>query len=337
MVEDFGVGQTAAPTRQDVARLAGVSTAVVSYVVNDGPRPVAAETRQRVLTAVRELNYRPNATARALRMGKMNAIGLIVPDISNPYFSELGHEVTSLASDESHAVLLGDANNDAERELQQLRSLIARQVDGILLVSLRPVRELTESVTNGTPVVVLDEVRRSDPHRSVAMDNRGGTLMALEHLQEHGHTRIGFIGGPAGMPGADSRKAAWARSLGRRGKDKSIVADVPFTREGGYSAVRRLMQADDPPTAVFVSSDVQAIGFLSGCHERGISVPDDVAVVSFDGTQESEFACPRLTTVKQPIEEMAQTALRSLRDPNGPRHATIAPRLIVRRSCGCGI
>lgn len=322
-------------TRADVALRSGVSAAVVSYVLNDGPRPVAPQTRDRVLQAVRDLGYRPNAMARALRRGRMDAVGLVVPDIGNPYFAEFAREVTTRAADRQHAVLLSDASNDPEREHQHVQSLIQRQVDGILLISLRPHEQIAALREEATPIVIVDQVDESDPTRSVVIDNDGGARTAVQHLLDHGHRRVAFIGGPAGMPGADARRSGWREALGGP-EDSSLVYEAPFSRRGGHAAARSLLAGPDRPTAVFVSSDVQAIGALSACSELGVRVPEDLAVISFDGTEESEFASPPLTVMRQPIGEIAEAALRSLLDGDElPPHTTIASELVVRRSCGC--
>lgn len=318
-----------------MARLAGVSTAVVSYVLNDGPRPASAAARERVLTAVKELDYRPNAAARTLASGRMHAIGLLVPDITNPYFAELAREVSALAAAERYVVLLGDANNDPDRELQQIRSLIARQVDGILLVSLRPDLHLIPAVTSRTPLVVLDQLAPSNRHRSVGLDNWGGTLLAIDHLKGHGHRRIGFVGGPHGMPGADSRRTAWLSAVAGDVSETTMAVEAPFSRRGGYDGATELLSRPERVSAVFVSSDAQAIGLVSACHDLGLRIPEDLAVVSFDGTMDSEYTFPPLTVVSQPIAVMAKSALRSLTKSSGPRHATVQPKLVVRRSCGC--
>lgn len=147
-----------APTRTDVARLAGVSTAVVSYVTNDGPRPVAAATREKVLAAMRELDYRPNAVARALRLQRAQAVGLVVPDVSNTYFGALARELSNQAFTAGYALLLGDSDDDPDRERAQIESLVSHQIDGLIIVSLAP-----DSVAdvNGTPTVYLNQ--RSSP------------------------------------------------------------------------------------------------------------------------------------------------------------------------------
>lgn len=325
-------------TRSDVARLAGVSTAVVSYVLNDGPRPVAGATRQRVLDAIEHLQYRPNAAARALKNGTMKTIGLIVPDISNPYFADFAREVSTAAFGVNHAMLLGDANNDPEREHAQVRSLVDRQVDGILLISLRPREELRMLGSEPIPIVLLDQLEDDAGTKTVVIDNYGGAVKAVSHLMSHGHREVAFIGGPVGMPGADARLSGWLDCQYHLSDERrqSLIFRAPFSRQGGYEAGLALLASGDVPRAAFVSSDVQAIGLLLACRERGVSVPHDLAIVSFDGTEEAAYSAPPLSAVRQPMSEIAAAAVRTLLDTQDrfAPHQTIESELILRESCG---
>jgi LacI family transcriptional regulator len=302
------------PTRSDVARHAGVSTAVVSYVVNNGPRPVAPATRQRVLDSMSALGYRPNAVARALRLRRATAIGLVLPDVSNTYFGALARELSDRAFTAGYALLLGDSNNDPDRERAQIESLVSHQVDGLIVLSLAPgsTAELRE-----TPTVYLDQ--RSRPGQaSIVIDNTGGARAAVEHLAGHGRRRIAHLGGLAGSPGADDR------------------AQADYSREGGHAAARDLLSRRPRADAVFVASDVQALGLLLAARELGIAVPDDLAVVSFDGTEDAVFSDPPLTAIEQPLARIADAALSTVLGqvhPDGRQEIPVD--LVIRRSCGC--
>ncbi|WP_158564037.1 LacI family DNA-binding transcriptional regulator [Jiangella anatolica] len=323
-----------APTRTDVARLAGVSTAVVSYVTNDGPRPVAAATREKVLAAMRELDYRPNAVARALRLQRAQAVGLVVPDVSNTYFGALARELSNQAFTAGYALLLGDSDDDPDREQAQIESLVSHQIDGLIIVSLAP-----DSVAevNGTPTVYLNQ--RSQPGQlSLIVDNEGGARLAVAHLAGHGLRRIAHLGGREGAPGADERRAGWAAELAATGleAEPALIVQAEYSRIAGHEAAVELLTRTPRPDAVFVASDVQALGLLAAARELGISVPHDLAVVSFDGTDDAVFSDPPLTAVEQPIPAIAEAALQAVLGQATPAAAGLVPvRLVVRASCGC--
>ena len=320
-------------TRSDVARLAGVSTAVVSYVVNNGPRPVATATRARVLAAMSELDYTPNAVARALRLRRAQAVGLVVPDVSNTYFGALARELSNRAFEAGFALLLGDSDNDIERERAQVDSLISHQIDGLILVSLDPG---SDAEVGGTPTVYLDQ-RDQPGQRTVVVDNVHGARLGVEHLIEHGRQRIALLGGIVGSPGADARHQGWETALADAGlpHGEDLVQRSEFSRAAGHEAAIALLSQPEPPDAVFVASDVQALGLLAAARELGISVPAQLAVVSFDGTDDARYSDPPLTAVEQPVDEIASTALRAIIAPAESLHEIVDVGLVVRRSCGC--
>ncbi|MFD6055519.1 LacI family DNA-binding transcriptional regulator [Agromyces sp. NPDC060279] len=331
-----------AATRDDVARLAGVSSAVVSYVLNDGPRPVADATRARVLAAIAELGYRPNATARALRLRRTRTLALLVPDIGNPFFAELAKAVQTAAFARGYAVTYGDTEYDPERERAQLAALAERQPDGVLVIGGTP-GTLAPLQAAGVPVVTLDRSGASgalgptgEPP-SVGIDDEAAARAGIRHLQEHGHERIALIAGPDDSPAARARRRAWtelvAPAVGTAALD-ALVATADYRREGGYRAALELLDRGGAPTAVFVSADVQAIGALRAFAERGVRVPDHLAVLSFDGTSEAEFTSPPLSVIRQPLGAIAEAALGLLLDGAAPRHVLVPHELVARSSCG---
>jgi LacI family transcriptional regulator len=324
-------------TRADVARYAGVSTAVVSYVVNGGPRPVAAATAERVREAIRVLGYRPNATARALRMGSTQMLGLVVPEIGNPLFAELAVAVEQHAARSGYAVLLVDSGSDPSAERALIRSLVARQVDGIIVSTVQHTSSSLDLPALDIPVVLLGTFTGREGWETVGVDARAGARLGVEHLLAHGHTRIGLIIGQAGGEG-EARESGWLDATRAAGLPDGPLAREPFTRGGGYAGALRLFAGADRPTALFASSDMQASGALRALHELGLRVPEDVAVVSFDGTDEARYAVPQLTVVRQPVQEMAHEAVARLTAaPTGraPHHASYTPTLVIGRSCGC--
>lgn len=326
-------------TRAEVASRAKVSPAVVSYVLNNGPRPVAPATRERVLRAIDELGYRPNAVARALVLRRTETIGLVVPDNSNPYFAELAKAIEDVAYSAGYAIVLGNSSNDSHRECAQLRTLSERQVDGLLFIGSSSHPDLSHLQGSGIPVVLLDRASDDYTFPSVVVDNQAGARIGVEHLVRHGHGRVACIGGPEFLPAAAEREAGWRQALRtHRIARAGVLERSEFSREGGYLAARRLLALEERPSAIFASSDLQGIGALRACHEAGLRVPEDIALLAFDGTQESEYTTPPLSVVCQPIDEIAAKSIEILLSGEGQqtgRHLVLQPSLLLRRSCGC--
>ena len=320
-------------TRTDVARYAGVSTAVVSYVLNGGPKPVATATRLRVLDAIAVLGYRPNAAARALSRGVADMIGMIVPDSRNPYFAALVHAVDDAAR--QHGCTLLVINSDSRRSTtsDHIAGLASHQLDGLVVAdTLSPAeRQLIASL--GFPLVLVNQFSADSSVPAFGVDYFEGARTGVEHLIGHGHRRIAFIGGD---PGIDQREQGWMEALTAAGLPLGPRYRVGFSLPSGYRAGLSLADEPDRPTAVFVASDQLAFSAVSALHERGLRVPEDIAVVSFDGSTESAYAWPPLTTVAQPIQRMAETAIsKLLSGDTGAVFETYPAELIVRRSCGC--
>ena len=324
-----------AVTRSDVAKLAGVSTAVVSYVVNDGPRPVADTTARRVRDAMDKLGYVPNASARALRRGKTETIGLIIGDSLNPFFVQYTFELVTAAAQKGKQILVGDAQQSPKNEKRILDELIARQVDGLLFASPFANHYGTEAL--GIPTVLIDSPGAIPGKLTVGSAAEAGAQEVVAHLVSHGRQRVGIIIGDHGFGNPDPRERGWHAALAAAGLRPGPVARVPFSREGGYAATLALLDKGQPLDALFASNDLQAIGALRALNERGVRVPEDIAVGSFDGTKESEFSWPPLTVARQQLDLLAAGAISLLETPSSPTgtHLQIATVLVRRRSCGC--
>ncbi|WP_040166465.1 LacI family DNA-binding transcriptional regulator [Microbacterium gorillae] len=324
-----------AATRGDVARLAGVSTAVVSYVLN-GSKSVRPETEERVRAAVAKLGYRPNAAARALSRGASDLLGIVVPNATNPFFAHFTHEVDLAADKRGMTLLAANADESAGRERRLIEGFVDRRVDGILLASTGAIPHLRTLVPPDLPVVLINRYDAVPGFRTVGIDLFEGARIAVEHLAEHGHRTVGLIAGtaPDGVPGP--REIGWRAAIDRYSVAAGPVIREGFTMSGGHAAGRRLIAEGTVPSALFVSSDQLAMGLLLALHEAGLRVPEDVAIVSFDGTPESAYAWPPLTTLAQPIAEMARAGVAAVLDPDGPRGGSVfAPVLVRRASCGC--
>lgn len=322
-----------APTRADVARLSGVSTAVVSYVLNGGPKPVAAPTREKVLAAVRALNYRPNAAARALSRGSADSIGLLVGDSLNPFFAELIDAVDERVRQVGRSLLTATTEHSSLSPLEHIDELAAQRVSGILSVHAVNPDERSRLAALGIPTVLINQEVPQDGFSAVLVDYAAGARTAVEHLIGHGFTDIAFVGA---HEGAHLRESGWAAALAAAGLRARHPYVTSFSLAGGYRAGLLLAAENIRPQAVFVSSDQMAMGLLAALDEQGLHVPDDIAVVSFDGTAESAYLIPALTTVRQPVDAIAETAIALLgENDTAPHSRYITPELLVRRSCGC--
>ncbi|QUH01830.1 LacI family DNA-binding transcriptional regulator [Saccharopolyspora erythraea] len=313
-----------------MARLAGVSTAVVSYVLNDGPRPVSAATKERVLAAIAELGYRRDAVARNLRTGKTQSLGLVVPDIGLPYFGAITQQLVERAFEAGHQMLICTTSWLPDRERAQLASLAERRVDGVVLMSVDPLQDFSAVEELGIPTVVIDrpEVAVRGAHRATA------------HLVAHGHERIGFVGAAERLVASRRRREGWAAALRGSGLPSrpELIRHGPCTRAGGYVAAGELLALAEPPTAVFVESDAQAVGLLRAARDHGFRVPDDLAVASGEGTELAEFAIPSLTTLYQPIATIAREAVAAVLATEGGTLRRLDNQefdLVCRESCGC--
>ncbi len=328
-----------AATRTDVARLAGVSTAVVSYVVNGGPRPVAPATRDRVLDAIRALGYRPNASARALKHGSTRLLGLVLSEIVNPFHSECIDALDTAATHRGYSMLLASTHGDDAREQVLRSSLIDRGVEGLIFLSLFPdqtTRGADSFTETGLPRLIFDRSAPAQGFSTVGADSFAGAVLATEHLLSHGHRRIAYIEGWLHPVVGDQRRAGWEQTLARAGITPGEPVVTEWSRSGGAAAARQLLAQDDPPTAIFAGSDLMAVGALQALHELGVRVPEDIAVISFDGTAESEYSWPPLTAVRQPFSAMADAALDTFVAPPAVPQAQLFPmQLVIRSSCGC--
>ena len=240
------------PTRADVARYAGVSGAVVSYVINNGPRPVAAETAERVRAAIDILGYRPNLTARALKRGSTQILGMILSDISNPFFAEFAVEVENTAAARGHAVLIGNSHGNAFTERRLIDDLMSRQVAGLVLGSVDARPEMIDrAVKVGIPTVLVDCPWPVNGHFSLGPDSRAGARLVVDHLiQVHRHRLIAMVVGAEGN-GGDPRERSWQEATRAAALLDGPLVRMPFTREGGYRGGQLLLDTLNPPSAIF--------------------------------------------------------------------------------------
>jgi LacI family transcriptional regulator len=327
----------------DVARMAGVSTATVSHTFS-AKRPVSEETRQRVMSIAARAGYRPNHVAVSMVTGRTRTIGVIVPDIANPFFSELVRGAEAAAMAAGYMTIVCSSELDAALEDRCVEVLGDKRVDALLYLAGdgRAHARLTDPALAGTPLVAIDEELRGLPAIAsvVTSDNEGGGLLAACHLSGLGHRDIGVIAGPPGLPTAAARLHGFAGGLRQEGiplPDSRIVHADYYTRDAGLAAGWELLASHPELTAVFCGNDLIALGVLAAASERGRRVGRDLSVIGFDDIFISQLVNPPLTTVRQPIArlggEAAQLALAALAGRGGgPRRLVLPVELVVRES-----
>jgi LacI family transcriptional regulator len=322
------------PTARDVAKLAGTSNAVVSYVFNNGPRAVSADARARVLTAARELDYKPNALARALSAGKTRSIGLIVPDIANPFFAELARAVEVAAAGRDHLLLIGDSATVADQEHRLIETFIERQVDSLILISLLDEPDLKPAHAARLPVVALHPLSEEQYASSLTIDYEQAAYVATRHLIEQGYDSIGLLNGPVDSVGTRQHAAGFARAVSGTAVRVTERASA-ISRAGASEVTAEWLRSADAPRAIYATTDEQAHGVLFAAYSLGLGVPGEIAVIGVDGTEASAYSVPPLSSIRQPTRAIARRAVEILvdRSADDPIVNEIFDfELIVRRS-----
>lgn len=325
-------------TRADVAKEAGTSVAVVSYVVNNGPRPVALATRERVLAAIKKTGYRPNNVARALASGTTKTYGLVVPNVNNAFIASLAHELQQEALANDMVMLLGDSGDDRKRELQLINNLLSQQINGLIYISVDRHPYIDVLQASGTPFVMLDRVDPSLQVNVLRVDEREAARQVTSHLLSHGYQDVGIICGPLERLNSQDRLHGWREALAEYGVHErpEWVFSTPYTRKGGYTAAKRMFESGNLPRALFATNEAQAIGCIRALHEHGVRVPEQIALVCFNGTDQSAYHLPSLTTVRQPVREMAKAAIKMLVNWKGETTLReFSHQLEIGESCGC--
>lgn len=327
-------------TVKDVSAAAGVSTATVSRVLA-GFEEVSEPTRQRVLQAAQTLNYQPNRNARSLRKSTTTKIGVIISDIQNPFFGSVVRGIEKSTIQDGYTLILGNSDEDPQRELRLISMLIEEGVAGIILAPTSSDPDDYAALFNSdTPCVLID---RTVPHAAVdrvLVDGTSGAERAVDYLVGLGHTRIGYVGGLRHLSVMCEREKGYARALKRHGLPilPEYIRQGNNRQSGGYTAVCELVDLSAPPSAVLIGNNLMTLGGLQAIHERGLEIPENISVVGFDDMDWAPSLRPALTCVAQPTFEMGERAaailLERLRTPEQPRETvTLQTSLIIRASC----
>lgn len=320
----------------DVAKVARVDPSVVSRVINgDGRLVIKEETRERVLAAIRELNYHPNAAARSLRTAHSGAFGLLIPDFANPIYAEIIKGAEEAAGESRSLLLTATARTDrAERYVEML---ISGRVDGLLLAAgtLDP-SVIAAMVASGRPVVSVNQ-RIRGIQRAILADDEGASRLAVNHLRELGHTRIAHIRGPADSDTAKRRLSGYRRAMKAASLEAGPVAGDGYTVDAGGAAMRELLELEVRPTAVVVANVAAAVGALSAAVHAGLQLPRDMSVVAIHDIPLAENLVPALTTVRMPLPQMGAAGVRAIVDDSEADHDRVVvvrnpTELIVRES-----
>jgi DNA-binding LacI/PurR family transcriptional regulator len=333
------------PTMMDVARATGVSQSTVSRVLSGATTtiPIAPETRERVLRAARSLGYRPNPLARGLRGARTGLLGVIVREITDPFFASAVEAVSIEAAQRGLNVVLGHAHGRADEALALWGVLEARHCDAILLLGdMRDQLQLIEDLHDTrVPVVALWHGSRAAGLPTVTVDNRAGIDLVLDHVRGLGHRRIGFIGGRR-LGDIREREEAFRTHVTSHGLDipDELVVSAANEFDGGAAALDALLARPNPPTAVVAATDVLAVGALRRAWDRGLVVPRDLTVTGFDDIPFASVSMPSLTTLRMPVRAMVAEAMGMAIDvpaTDGSAivpHSILRPELVIRGSSG---
>lgn len=326
-----------------IAKLAGVSTATVSRVLN-GSDKVKEQTAEKVLKVADELNYRMDHVARRMKVKQSDSlvIGLIITDIDNSFFANVAKGVEDVAYKNKHVLMICNTNEDPGKEKFFLNSMLSEKVSGIIMVPTSGNETFLKSINlEGFPMVMVDRKVKSMNVDTVSINNEAGGFQATEQLIKNGHRRIGIICGIKGLTNTEERFNGYKKALDESAIpfDEELVAFGNYIERGGREAVKKLIALDEPPTAVFSTNNLMTLGCLKELYEQKIRVPDEMALVGFDDSAWAEAMIPPLTTIKQPGYELgvnaAELLIKRLNNKNTSKlNIVLNPELIVRESCG---
>lgn len=333
------IGLTMA-TIEDIADEADVSPSTVSRALNDSSL-IGEETSKKIKRIAREMNYQKNELASGLVKGVgVGALGLIIPNISNPYYAELTRGVQDRANELGYGVFLGDTEASLEKERQFETLLRKKKVDGIILASATVDDPYVKELQNSSvPILLISRISRELETNFIKVNDIQGGKLALEHLVDLGHEKIGFIGGPESFSSAQDRRIGFEDVMSERGLqvNRSIVSHAQYTQDAGYNTASAYITKQDEFTAIFCANDIIALGAIEALEREGLDVPEDVSIVGYDNISFAKLPRIMLTTVSQPIYTMGYDAAESLIDISENEKEQViqremTPDLIVRNT-----
>lgn len=329
-------------TIRDVARASGVSYATVSRVLT-GYEFVKETTRNRVMEAAEQLGYVANLSARSLAGGRSRIIGLIVPNLDNGYVGAITQGIDRELARANYDLMLYTSHRQPGKESFYVGTLANGLTDGLLLVApLVPATYLEALREQNFPYVLIDQADVSENSNVVEATNWQGAYEATRYLNQLGHTRIAFITGSLAVRSAVDRLRGYKAALADCNipVTEALIIEGDYQQQTGYEVTKSLLQnVDPPPTAIFASNDLSAFGAMDAAREHGYRIPDDISIIGFDDVPQASFVYPKLTTVRQPLEQMGHVAVKMLLEhiedqSNPPQRVALATQLVIRDSCG---
>ncbi len=297
----------------DVAKLANVSPATVSRVLSN-PDLVSKETREKVMEVINKVNYKPHIVARQFRTMETKIILVVVPDITSAFFSKVLRGIEHVAVQNGYQVILGDTENDTEREQEYINLLLQKQADGMVLLTARLDKTKLEEIAEHFPMVLACEYMDGLNVPTVSIDNISSARKATEHLIQQGHKKIAHITGPINVILSRDRLRGFQQAMMSHDLeiDSAYIQEGDFTFESGYNQMLKLLALETPPTAVFAFNDEMAIGAIKAVKDSHLSIPEDVAIVGFDNIKMASVIEPNLTSIDQPKYEIGKKAMELL-------------------------
>lgn len=330
-------GEKMANTIIDIAELARTSKSTVSRYLNGGN--IKASTAQAIDEAIRKLNYSPNINARRLVTNKTNVIGVVLDDISNPYYSEVLSGIQTVAGKNNYVCSFYSRTSNNKEESDYLSLFREGHIDGLILGTfrVRDEKQVAQLAESGYPIVLIGDCAENKNIDCVDVDNKQGTIDEVKYLHALGHREIAYLRGPRHMSGANFRAEGFVKGMKACGLDPKMMADVEWTVKGGYDATKKLL-AEHKFTALLCSNEYCAYGAITALRDEGIRVPEDISVAAFDDGTLAQFTEPSITTVKQPFKNLGEMAVKHLvdilaNDSTAKTSILLHPQLIERASC----
>lgn len=328
-----------AVTIKDVAKYSGVSIATVSLILNGNEHKFSPKTVEKVLQAKETLNYQPNYFARQMIVSDSKTIGVMLPDITNPFFAELMVGIEDALYQNNFVSILCNANNDLEKEKIYLKELIRRGIDGFIIgtptISTQSLKEKLQE--KHKPYIIIDQKRVDGFSDSVLSDDFYGGELAAEHLTSLGHKNMAIVMPIDSPEHLQNRLKGFKKVCQEKKIDSIIVVDAPMSNSGGYRAVKQIVTTE--VTAIFAINDQTAFGIYRGLEELGKKVPEDYSVIGYDNVETCEYVRPKLTTVAQPIKEIgnatAKLLIQRIKNPNKVPVEEILPVTLISRASAC--
>jgi len=329
------------PTMNDVARLAGVGTMTVSRVLN-GSAKVSEDASRRVKAAIEQLNYRPNEMARALRCQRTRSIGLILPYLYDPFFATCAHAVSAVAKQHGYSVIMTTSNEDPETEYAEASQMLQRHVEGMIVIPAdRGQSQLTRTMLGKTPLVAFDRPLADPAFDTVLVQNQSGSKRMVQHLIEHGHSRITFMGLSRTLYTINARFQGYRKAMVEAGLESDAFFGCE-TPESTMEAIQTRLKSKKPPTAYFTSNTLASRYVFAALLQLGVKIPASAALAGFDDFELADLASPPLTVVRQPVQEMGRVAASQLFErlergeiPQTGNRIVLPVEIVLRRSCGC--